>query len=143
MKILIKAEWPNFFTNLARRTKGIGQERVKSLSKAAISISDDYLDSIEDDWDYLFKKTWLDQHSLESSIDYLDPPDLANLAGKLVEIECAINYASNASRPVGGPVDVASITKEDGLLWVKRKDTLDRDLNPRIQHNPRLSGRYI
>ena len=80
---------------------------------------------------------------MESSIGYLDPPDLANLAGKLVEIECAINYVSDARRPVGGPVDVASITKEDGLIWVTRKDTLDRDLNPRIQHNPRLRGRYI
>ena len=143
LKSVIKAEWPNFFINLARQTKGIGPERVESLSKAAIRISDDYFDSIDEDWDSYFKEKYYDQHSLESSIDYLDPPDLANLAGKLVEIECAINYVSDASRPVGGPVDVASITKEDGLVWVKRKDTLDRDLNPRIQHNPRLSGRYI
>ena len=33
---------------------------------------------------------------------------------------------------VGGPIDVAVITKGDGFIWVKRKHYFDSELNPRV-----------
>jgi hypothetical protein len=30
---------------------------------------------------------------------------------------------------VGGPIDVAVITKGDGLIWIKRKHYFDKELN--------------
>ena len=65
------------------------------------------------------------------------------LAEKLVETEVAFQYVIRSSRGVGGPVDVASITKENGFMWVKRKDTFDPALNPRTHHNPRESAEHI
>jgi hypothetical protein len=35
------------------------------------------------------------------------------------------------SASVGGPVDVAIITKNEGLVWVKRKLFFDAQMNPR------------
>ena len=36
-----------------------------------------------------------------------------------------------ASETVGGPVDVAVISKGDGLVWMKRKHYNAAELNPR------------
>lgn len=74
----------------------------------------------------------------------LSPRDLANFAEKLVEMEATVQYVTQASRAtVGGPIDVVSITKEDGLVWIKRKDVIDERLNPRIYKTPRPAGRHI
>ena len=66
-------------------------------------------------------------------------------AEKLVETEVQFQYVANyaSQRGVGGAVDVASITKENGFMWVKRKDTFDPALNPRTHHNPRESAEHI
>lgn len=36
---------------------------------------------------------------------------------------------------VGGPIDVAVISKGDGLIWIKRKHYFDRDLNQHFFSN--------
>ena len=33
---------------------------------------------------------------------------------------------------VGGPIDVAVITKGDGFVWVKRKHYFEAEYNPRV-----------
>ncbi len=40
---------------------------------------------------------------------------------------------------VGGPIDVAVISKADGFIWIKRKHYFDPALNPRFL--ARQSGR--
>lgn len=39
------------------------------------------------------------------------------------------------SQTVGGPIDVAIITKGDGLIWLKRKHYFDKELNYRFYDN--------
>lgn len=39
------------------------------------------------------------------------------------------------SQTVGGPVDVAVITKGDGLIWIKRKQYFSKDINHQFIHN--------
>ena len=70
--------------------------------------------------------------------------DLAALAEKLVDLESTIQYVHyGLGAQVGGEIDVASITKEDGLIWVKRKSKIDRELNPRVFKQPRDRARHI
>ena len=60
------------------------------------------------------------------------------------KIEATIQYVTQATGAgVGGPVDVVSITKEDGLVWIKRKNKIDEQLNPRIHKIPRPEARNI
>lgn len=33
-------------------------------------------------------------------------------------------------KSVGGPIDVAIITKDEGFVWTKCHDSFDKDLNP-------------
>lgn len=39
------------------------------------------------------------------------------------------------SQTVGGPVDVAVITKGDGLIWIKRKQYFSKEINHQFMHN--------
>ena len=77
-------------------------------------------------------------------VSRLAPPDLAEIAEKLVDLESSIQYIHyGLGAQVGGEIDVASITKEDGLIWVKRKSKIDRELNPRVFRQPRDRARHI
>lgn len=39
------------------------------------------------------------------------------------------------SQTVGGPIDVAIITKGDGLIWIKRKQYFSQEINHQFMHN--------
>jgi hypothetical protein len=56
--------------------------------------------------------------------------ELAVLAEALVNLTGLKRKASNYRETVGGPTDVAVISKGDGFVWVKRKHYFDPRLNP-------------
>lgn len=74
------------------------------------------------------------------SITLLPIQELANFAESLLEMESTIAYYSRRVRTVGGHTDVATITKEDGFLWVKSENRVDYSLNPRQDAAPRFSA---
>lgn len=57
--------------------------------------------------------------------------DIIEMAEALVSITAIERKASTEQATVGGPVDVAFITKHEGFVWIKRKQYFDPDLNPR------------
>ena len=57
--------------------------------------------------------------------------DVIELAEALVSITAVERKASSEQATVGGPIDVAFITKHEGFVWVKRKHYFDGSLNPR------------
>lgn len=63
--------------------------------------------------------------------------DMAEMAESLVSItSLKRKFTQNSSdESVGGPVDVAIITKGDGFIWIKRKNYFDINLNPRFLEN--------
>ncbi|MFK7907180.1 MAG: hypothetical protein AB8B69_18735 [Chitinophagales bacterium] len=64
-----------------------------------------------------------------ASINFLQPYELAELAESLVRITyLKLKFSSDATS-VGGPIDVAVITKGDGFIWVKRKHYFKPELN--------------
>jgi len=58
--------------------------------------------------------------------------ELAAMAEALVNLTKFKRRVSTARETVGGPIDVAVITKGDGFVWVKRKHYFSPDLNPRV-----------
>lgn len=68
---------------------------------------------------------------LISILNHMGKEDMAELAESLVSItSLKRKFTSNSSdESVGGPVDVAVITKGDGFIWLKRKHYFDTDLN--------------
>ncbi|MFJ5316549.1 hypothetical protein [Pectobacterium versatile] len=62
-------------------------------------------------------------------IEFLPKKDLGYMAESLVNLTAFKRKVSNDSETVGGPIDVAIISKGDGFIWVKRKHYFDKELN--------------
>ena len=54
------------------------------------------------------------------SVRHMPKPDLAAFAESLVTVTSMMRKASIGSETVGGPVDVAVISRHEGFIWVKR-----------------------
>ncbi|MCL2549745.1 MAG: hypothetical protein FWE78_02235 [Methanimicrococcus sp.] len=63
-------------------------------------------------------------------IKILQKPQLASMAETLVNITSFKETISFDMETVGGPADVAVISKTDGFIWIKRKQYFDAALNP-------------
>ena len=72
---------------------------------------------------------------LLDTITHLDKEDLANMAESLVSLTSLIRRMSPGEETVGGPIDVAIISKGDGFIWKKRKHYFERELNEQYFHN--------
>ena len=60
----------------------------------------------------------------------LPKEQLAEMAESLVNLTALKRRVSSEEETVGGPTDVALITKGDGLIWIKRKHYFSPELNP-------------
>ena len=49
-----------------------------------------------------------------------------------VALYFAKEKVTKPSESVGGPTDVAVLTKNEGLVWIRRKHWFDASLNPRF-----------
>ena len=66
-----------------------------------------------------------------SIVGRLPKEELAEMAEALVNLTSLKRRVTPAAEIVGGPVDVAVISKGDGLVWMKRKHYNAAELNPR------------
>lgn len=64
-----------------------------------------------------------------SMVASLPKVELASMAETLVNLTSFKRRISTDAETVGGPIDVALISKGDGLVWVNRKHYFDKDLN--------------
>ena len=56
--------------------------------------------------------------------------DMANMAESLIAVTNLQRHISSSDESVGGPIDVAVITRSEGFIWVKHKEWFSQDLNP-------------
>jgi len=66
---------------------------------------------------------------LIDAVSYLGKEDLAEMAESLIYLTYLKRRITFAEESVGGPVDVALISKGDGFVWIKRKHYFREDLN--------------
>lgn len=76
-------------------------------------------------------------HKVLSILGVLAKPDLGYMAESLVNLTAFKRKVSNDSDTVGGPIDVAILSKGDGFIWLKRKHYFNKDLNYNF-HNRQL-----
>jgi hypothetical protein len=65
----------------------------------------------------------------------LPKDELAAMAEAFVNLTAFKRRITDSLETVGGPVDVAVISKGDGLVWVKRKHYFPADLNQHFFEN--------
>ncbi len=74
-------------------------------------------------------------NNLRSVVNHLSKKELGEVAYSLVELTSRKRRYSNDMETVGGPIDVAILTRNEGFIWVRRKHYFDVDLNPRYVQN--------
>lgn len=78
------------------------------------------------------RENWrLNFNPLVQVILSLSIQEMAHLAESLLGLESLKERVTLPSESVGGPIDVAAITKSEGLVWIKRKHYFEADLNLR------------
>ena len=76
-----------------------------------------------------------------SVVEVLPKEELAEMAEALVNLTSFKRRVTPGAETVGGPIDVAVISKGDGLVWIKRKHYFDPELNHRyFDRDRRLSA---
>lgn len=72
---------------------------------------------------------------LMAAVATLSKEDLAEMAESLIYLTYLKRRITFAQESVGGPVDVAIISKGDGFIWIKRKHYFDPKFNPTFFQN--------
>lgn len=67
--------------------------------------------------------------------ELLPKDELAAMAESLVNLTAFRRRMSLDAETVGGPVDVAVISKGDGFIWIRRKHYFSKELNPHFVQN--------
>lgn len=70
-----------------------------------------------------------------SVVSMLPKDELAAMAEALVSLTSFKRKVTMGSETVGGPIDVAVISKGDGFVWIKRKHYFKAELNPQFFAN--------
>ena len=68
-------------------------------------------------------------------VAHLPKDELAEMAESLVNLTKFKRKVSMQEETVGGPIDVAVISKGDGFIWIKRKHYFEPGLNPQFFSN--------
>ena len=60
------------------------------------------------------------------SIASFNVPDMASMAESLIAVTNLQRHITSSEESVGGPVDVAVITRSEGFVWMKHKNWFDK-----------------
>jgi len=101
-----------------KRLDDLSADVVKEISKSWLSDSDQFLHDN-------FRKDVLE------TVSSMPKSDLASMAESLVNLTSTKRRVSAERETVGGPADVAVISKGDGFIWIRRKHYFKPELNPR------------
>jgi hypothetical protein len=101
----------------------------KFLAKVRTSI-DKLVPDLYNEWDSTRTKKY--SEPVMRSVASLPKDELGSMAEALVNLTKFKRRISIERETVGGPIDVAVITKGDGFVWMKRKHYFEAGLNPRF-----------
>ena len=134
MFTLMKAIAPNFYekvTDLNVRSLSEERKKIAALLKDE-SVDENVIKKVMDiDTTDIEKKhsESMDEYMQEEYIDGIvnavesfNVEDMANMAENLVSITSLQRHFSSSDETVGGPIDVAVITRSEGFVWVRHKD---------------------
>ena len=108
---------------------GIGKDNIKDLRLLGKLLIDEFNEKME-----LYRD---EKHvtKVSNSVSFLPKDELAEMAESLVQLTSFKRRVSMDDETVGGPIDVAIITKGDGFIWMKRKHYFSKEYNRHFFEN--------
>lgn len=101
----------------------------KKLQKSSERILIDHLENLK-----VFRQERY-INPVTSVVSMLPKDELATMAETLVNLTSFARKVKLGPETVGGPIDVAVISKGDGFIWIKRKHYFKAELNPQFFAN--------
>jgi len=98
----------------------------KELVKYGNRLRKEFNEKMEEFTDVQFAQPILD------TVASLPKVELATVAEALVHLTSMKRKVSFEEESVGGPIDVAVISKHDGFIWIKRKHYFEAGFNPQF-----------
>ena len=134
MITLMKGIAPNFYdrvTELHSKSLSDEREKIASLLKdegvdEAIIKKVRNIDTTDiekkhsESMDEYMQEEYID--GIVNAVESFNVEDMANMAENLVSITSLQRHFSSSDETVGGPIDVAVITRAEGFTWVRHKD---------------------
>lgn len=111
----------------------LGEEIRKELAIPAIPNLDKHTTAAFKAYQDAWTKAVADAHfkPLQEVVASLPVDEMAELAETLVSLQSLKEKVTSPTESVGGPVDVAVITRHEGLIWINRKHYFDPEKNAR------------
>ena len=126
---------------------GIDQEFENKLRNIAVDLADQVMEQMPDTFDAeqrhamreaavnrfmnsISRQKERSAQELRSIVNHLSKKELGEVAYSLVELTSRKRRYSSAMETVGGPIDVAILTRNEGFIWTRRKHYFDAQLNP-------------
>lgn len=108
----------------AMREEGVDESVIENvldvdMSEVEESFGDTMLQYVQDEY----------VDGIIDAVDSFNINDMANMAENLVSITNLQRHMTSSEESVGGPVDVAVITRKEGFKWVKHKHWYDKEMN--------------
>ena len=103
---------------------GIASEKDESVKNKIIQLNT----SIEEEKNKLVKERLMNIHR---SLSFLPRDEMIYMAEGMINLTSFKRrlVLDNFSETVGGPIDIAFISKGDGFIWIKRKKYFDKEMN--------------
>jgi len=130
-------DYPSVVIDRASFLDDAQKSKLKVLfSSVAPSVFSDYLKRLEK---FRFENF---AQEIVQLVSFLPKHELATLAESMVNLTTLRRKVSLGAETVGGPIDVALISKAEGLIWVKRKHYFDPALNHQFFANYYRQGSH-
>jgi len=134
-----KMIYNNIFTTLNEYSEAILKKYFKDdqyhdkIKSALENINDGLMKKLINKLTDIRQKQYV--NSIIDIVVALPKSELASMAESLVNLTSLKRKMSIDSETVGGPIDVALITKGDGFVWIKRKHYFKPELNYQFFQN--------
>ncbi len=124
------ANYPN---NLLKRIPNLSAPAKSKVAKKMNAASKNVLKKFRVAFEKFREETLI--NPIVSTDSVLPKDELAAMAEALVSLTSFKRKFSLDAETVGGPIDVAVLSKGDGFVWIKRKHYFKAELNPHFLTN--------
>jgi hypothetical protein len=118
---------------IAESIEKLTHDEKQLLKRKLKEVSNKIFDDFKKEVQTYRKENYVDP--VTSVVALLPKDELAAMAETLVNLTVFKRKVTLESETVGGPIDVAVISKGDGFVWIKRKHYFKAELNPQFFAN--------
>ena len=116
---MVRAALSNFGSEVAQRLGADDRPDAKSLAKELAALRDEYVEELGNA-SFVFRLGNY-RHKILDVVQFMPKAELAEMAESLVNLTSIKRRVSAEHETVGGPIDVAFVSKYDGFAWIRRK----------------------